>query len=312
MTAALLISFPFFAIIFTGYCAGRFGLFGAADVQTLNKYVFTISMPVALFGLMSLTRIEQFPGFTYVLVYLCAALITILGAYGIARRFFGLARPDAGVHAFATTLGNAVFLGLPVAQSIEGWGPAYVVLMLAEGVVIITIGSILIAGRVDEAKTGLRSDLRTLLARPARNPLIVATLCGFVFSLLPLTVPPVISKLITLIGATAGPVALFSLGLFLSSISLDKRTLISPRILHIALFKLGLLPLLTFAGLHLAGITASTFVGPLMLFTLLPSGVVVYLSASTRGRYVTEATTAIGLTTLASLFTISAILYVYA
>ncbi|MEL6789361.1 MAG: AEC family transporter [Pseudomonadota bacterium] len=309
--AALLISFPFFAIILAGFCAGRFGLFGASDVVTLNKYVFNISMPTALFGLMALTRIDVFPGLAYLLVYLCAALITMFAAYGMARRFFALPRPDAGVHAFATTLGNAVFLGLPVAQSIEGWGPPYVILMLTEGVVVLTLGSILIAGRVDEAKTGLRGDLRSLLSRPARNPLIIAIVSGLLFSLLPLEIAPVIRRLITLVGATAGPVALFSLGLFLATVPMALRALISLPTLHILLFKLGLLPVLAFIGLQIAGITNPNYVGPMMLFTLLPSGVVVYLSASARGRYISEATTAIGMTTLASLLTISAVLYLF-
>lgn len=311
MFSVLVISFPFFAVIFTGFMTGRMGLFAQSDSITLNRFVFNVAMPISLFGLTSQTNPQSLPDLAYPLIYLGAALLTLFSAYFIGRKVFSLPRPDAGLHAFATSLGNAVFLGLPIAQSIEGWGPAYVVLLLSEGIVIITVSSLLVAGRVDEEKQDLRTGILTLAKRPFQNPLVLGSLGGFLLSLTPINLPETLSLYLGLLGRAAGPVALFSLGLFLAYAPIDRKTVLTPAIGHIALFKLAVLPALAFAGMSIFGITNTLLVGPMMLFTLVPSGVVVYLSASNRGRYETVCATAIGVTTLISIATITGVLYVF-
>ena len=252
MQAVLTVAFPFFAVIVAGFCCGRTGVMTQSDSAALNRFVFRIAMPVALFALTSRTESISPSDLVYALCYLISALIIIFAAYYSARSWFRLPRPDAGVHAFGATLGNAVFLGLPIAQSIPGWGPPFVILMLMEGIVIITIGSILIAGRVDEQATDLRTGLREILTRPFQNPLVVGSAGGFLFSLTGLNFAEPVTRFLAILGSAAGPTALFSLGLFLAFAPLQQHQIASPRIAHIVALKMILLPILTYGLMSIA------------------------------------------------------------
>ncbi len=309
MTVILTIALPIFAVIATGFASGRFGIIHSDDGLALNRFVFNIAMPVAIFGLTSRTDPLTPSDLSYSGIYLIASLATLGISYMIARRIFSLPRPDAGVHAFASTLGNAVFLGLPIAQNITDWGRPFIVLMLAEGLIIITLASILIAARVDEEKTTLKTRLLEILLRPFKNPLVLGTLSGFIFGLTGLPLPNPVSAFLDILGRAAGPTALFSLGLFLSANSIKSQKIFSAQILQIASFKMILLPILMLVGLHIIGINDRNILGASMLFTLVPAGIGVYIQASARGRYAAEAATAIIVTTVASILTVNATLY---
>lgn len=44
---------PFFALIFCGYGAGRFGLLSEASITGVNAFVFYFALPTFLFSLMA-------------------------------------------------------------------------------------------------------------------------------------------------------------------------------------------------------------------------------------------------------------------
>ena len=314
MANVLALAFPFFATIFAGIVCVRVNWLSKDSINTLNIYVFRFAMPAALFAQTSHTPGLSIHDLAFGVSYLIVAIACILVSYALARHLFKLAAPDAGAHAYAATLGNAVFLGLPIAQSIPGWIEPYVILMLMEGLFIIALGSVLLAAPdQDDAKERNRlGKLSEVFTRSLRNPLILAALSGFIFATLGGTLPGPIEDTFDLIGRTAGPTALVSLGLFLGSNTPNWRAFGNLPILHIVLMKMALLPLLTFLILSVSGLATPERMGAAMLFTLVPTGIGVYIQASQRGRYVPSVTTAIALTTLLSMVTISAVLYFWA
>ncbi len=310
------LAFPFFAVIFAGLVIGRSGFMAAADAGILIKFVFRVAMPAALFVLMARTDATIFmKAGIGPLLYLACALLVLALSYVFARRVFGLVRPDAGLHAFASSLGNAVFLGLPIAQSVPGWTETFVVLMLLEGAFIITAASFLIAARAEDkpgnANRPPTQSVGDIIMRPVRNPLVLGTLSGLALGLSPFSLPEELYAALSLLGGAAGPTALFALGLFLSAIPLSIQSFLSIRSVHVLVMKMMVLPALVFASFTLAGLTAPDVLGPALLFTLVPTGVAVFMQAGERGRYKEEIASAIALTTLLSLFTITAVLVVY-
>lgn len=312
MHAIFEIALPIFAVITTGFVAGKFGIIQDSDSTALNRFVFNIAMPVALFGLTSRTDPLQLSDAHYVGVYLVSSFTILFGSYFIGRRFFSLPKPDAGIHAFTSTLGNAVFLGLPIAQGIAGWGRPFVVLMLAEGLVLITIASILIAARVDDGANDLKTSLSEIILRPLKNPLVMGALTGFIYGIIGAPMPVPFASFLDILGRAAGPTALFSLGLFLSFNTINKQMLTSAPVIQATVFKLMLLPLMMFIGLTVMGIEDEQVWGAAMLFTLVPAGIGAYIQASARGRYVPETATAIAVTTVLSVLSVNGVLYFFA
>lgn len=306
MSAVLSIALPVFAVIAAGLLGGRLKFADAGDAAALNRFVFRFAMPAALFGLMSGAKGLAPADAALALAYGAPAMIVIFAAYFIGRRMFSLARPEAGAHAFASTVGNAVFLGLPIALAVEGWARPFVVLMLVEGILVIGVGAALMAAREgDEA--GVIA-VRNFFVRPLKNPLVAAALAGFAFASIGIELPGPVRTFFDILGRAAGPAALFSLGLFLATHPLPPLKATAGKIAAIALMKMLALPALAFAALYLLHIEDMHYLAALALFTVTPTAVGAYVMSSQYGRYVAETVAAIAVTTAVSVLTISAVL----
>lgn len=304
MTPVFFIALPVFAIIAAGMAAGRFALLSATDAQVLNKFVFQFAMPAALFGLTATTPPPGLADAGFAGAYAVTAGIVLAVAYSLSKALFNLSGPEAGAHAFASVFGNAVFLGLPIALSVDGWARPFVILMLVEGTVVIALGAALMApggGKISEQ-----------LLRPLRNPLVVAAALGMGVSAIGATLPGPILAFFEILGRAAGPTALFSLGLFLATHQFPSMASVIGKIGLIAIGKLVAMPAiaLLFAGIF--GVSDPNALGALALFTFVPTAVGAFIMASQYGRYTSEIAAAVALTTIFSVATISAVLMRFA
>lgn len=312
MPSILAVALPVFAVIAAGLAAGRLRLASGADSAALNRFVFRFAMPAALFALMSGTHGLQPADGWLALGYGAPAMLAVFAAYHIGRRVFRLNRPDAGAHAFASSMGNAVFLGLPIALAIEGWARPFVVLMLVEGVVTLGVGAALMAAPdTNEAPRTLKA-VREAMLRPLKNPLVVAALAGFALSTIGVVLPEPVRSFFDILGRAAGPAALFSLGLFLATQKLPPLKESGGKIVSIALVKMALLPALTLLLLAAFGVRDPHYIAAAALFTVTPTAVGAFVMASQYGRYVRETVAAIAATTALSVLTISAVLVLFA
>lgn len=303
MAAVITIALPIFAIIAAGFVSGKFGFLTSADGQALNRFVFRFAMPAALFGLAAGTPPPGAADIGIAVSYSVAALVALFAGYFCSRAFFQLSGPEAGAHGFSSTLGNAVFLGLPIALNIDGWARPFIVLMLIEGTLVIALGAALM--------TKHSGNVVSYLSGPAKNPLVVAMAAGFVYSAIGLPFEGPAQTFFDYLGRAAGPTALFSLGHFLATHAFPPLRSVAGRISLIAIVKLGLLPAIALAVAALTGVDDPAYLGPLALFSLVPSGVGTFVMASQYRVYQTEAAAAVSLTTILSILTISAVLIVF-
>ncbi len=306
MSAVISVALPVFAIIAAGFIAARVSALGPDDAQALNRFVFRLAMPVALFGLAARTEPPGVADLGIAGAYAVAALIAMFGGYFASKALFRLNSPEAGAHGFSSTLGNAVFLGLPIAMNIDGWARPFIVLMLIEGTVFIAIGAALMAPKENGA--GVLANL----AGAFRNPLVIGMAAGFVYSALGLPLAGPFETFFDYLGRAAGPTALISLGLFLATHQFPPVGQVAGRVALIAAAKMALLPALALGLAMALGVSDPNYIGALALFTFVPTGVVSFIMASQYGVYKTEAAAAVLTTTLLSVLTISAVLFYFA
>ncbi len=312
MSAVISVAFPVFAVIAAGLAAGRFKLATADDSAALNRFVFRFGFPAALFGLMSgasgLNAQDARLAFSY-----GAAALAITGlTYAFARRFYAFDSQTAGAHAFASVIGNAVFLGLPIALGIDGWPRPFVTLMLVEGIVIIGVGAALMSPRDPSDETSLGRRAFKFVMRPLTNPLVAAALAGFAFASLGFVLPGPVRTFFDLLGRAAGPVALFSLGLFFATRQMPPVRETLGKSLSIAAAKMVLLPASAFAIAMSLHVDDPAYLGALALFTVTPTAVGAFVMASQYGRYADETAAAIAVTTSLSILSISTVLIMFA
>lgn len=308
MSSVITVALPVFVVIAIGFAAGRLNLANAEDAAALNRFVFRFGFPAALFALMSsATGLDATDGLL-ALSYGIPAVCLAAAAYVFARKIFALDPQDAGAHAFASVLGNAVFLGLPIALGVEGWARPFITLMLVEGIVVISLGALLMAPRGGAAK----APIVNALTLPLKNPLVASALAGFAFALTGLTLPETARNVLDLVARAAGPVALFSLGLFFATRARLDLKAHGGKVVAIAAIKMAALPALASAALYLSTVSDPHYRGALALFTVTPTAAGAYVIASQYGRYVDETVSAIAATTALSIATIAAVLILFA
>ena len=221
MLAILLKTLPFFAVISTGFLAGRGRFITPEATGQLTRFVFYFALSAMLFGFaanLSLTEIFSLP---FVLAYtLATALVwTLVLVVGLMR---GTGREAALFEAHTGVIGNVGFLGIPMLALLlgpEAVGP--VLLVLAVDLVVfssvLTLGITLFrSGRVGP------DTMRKLAVGWVQNPMIVSTVLGMIWGATGRSLWPPVQEYMTLLGAAATPCALFAIGASLAGRSPDR------------------------------------------------------------------------------------------
>lgn len=308
MLSALAQALPVFVIIALGFFAGRVKLIAGEQALALNRFVFLFAMPAAIFIFAATNEPPSVADLPFVGVYAAAVTAVFFIALAAGHTLHGLSRREAGGHAYATTLGNAVFLGLPIVLTIPEWGPHYLMLMLVEGILVIALGTAFL-DRPEDGGASWRGVGQSLF-RVVRNPLVLAMVFGFLVSLAGLRLPGPAESFFQLFGAAAGPTALFALGVSLALAPAGAIRSATGRIAGISALKLAVLPGLTFIGLYLVGAPREA-IGAAMLFTVMPTAVTVFVQTSHARVYDRTVAAAITVTTLISLISVTAVLAVF-
>ncbi len=299
---------PFFALIFCGYAAGRLDLLTATAAAGVNTFVFFFALPAFLFSLMSSSPIAEVLNVPFIGAYVLASLAVFGLAVAGGRLLFDVGRGEAAIQGLAAVLPNTGYMGLPLAIAVFGREAAVplVVGLTLDGVLLIPLGILLIESEKGQGESPMRTALATF-PNLARNPLIVSIFAGLAASAVGFTPPTPVNNFLDLLGAAAGPCALFALGATLVSRSVAGG---AAEIGYMTALKLFVHP----AALLL---TAAVIfdVNPLwtsaaLLGASLPVAAQVFIVARQYDVYVTRASGAVLISTAVSMATVSTLLLV--
>jgi hypothetical protein len=230
------VTLPVFGLVFCGWLAARRRMLSDEAVAGINAFVFWFALPAMLFRAVSAHPVAQIADPRFLAAYFAAALVMFLGTHALA----GAGREPSAVRtAFAlnATHGNIGYLGLPLLAQLGDPQrvPAMVMAMIVDIFVVIVLSIVLfeLAGASRRAR-GASSPVETGAAQAgaaeapdraghlgglapallglARSPLILGIGAGLVFSMLQLSLPPVVDSFTGLLASAAGPCALFAIG----------------------------------------------------------------------------------------------------
>lgn len=287
-----------------GFLAGRLQWIRDAAVKDLSNLVFLVLIPALLFRTMSAVRFEELD-LRPVLAYFPAALLLL--AVSIAWRGFNRA---SVVMAMAGVFSNMVMIGITLVELAYGKAGLVTLLTLVSvhALILLTTGSIVLELAVArEARAGgeraphLLQTALSAIKGALIHPIPLPIISGLLFSQTGWTLPGVIDKPLLLLGNAFGPLSLVLMGVTLASTPLRGHLRDA---LWITLSKNLVLPVMVGLSAWALGITGL----PLTVIVVagaLPIGANVFLFAQ-RYDVAQELTTAsMGMTTLASLFTLS-------
>ncbi len=310
MSAVLNVALPVFAIIAAGFACGRFRILGQDASEALNKFVYWVALPPLLFFSMARAPIQEVLHLPFIGAFLGGVLV--VWALGMVDGWLGGAESggELTMRGMSATFSNTGYMGIPLFVAAfgaeAGLPPASLATVIMSAV---CVGLAVVGLEVTGAeRRPLATVLRDVALALVKNPLVVSPVLGLAWSATGLAVPLPFANLFQLLGAAAGPSALFAIGLFLAS-----RPLVADlgRVGWICTLKLLVQPLVT-------GLLAIT-VFPMepfwqasaILLAALPTGALTFVVAQKYGVYVERASTVILLSTVLSVFTLSGLLAIY-
>ncbi len=297
MLAALLVVLPVFGLIALGYLARWTKLLRETTGEGLSDFVFVLAVPCLLFRTLATADVPQTQPWGYWIAYFTGLAIVWALAMLIASRIFARKGPELVVSGFAAAQSNTVFVGVPMI--LKAYGDAGAVplgLLLAIHLpVTMTVATLLAEGRAASPAMMIR--------RLFTHPIIIGIILGMLARPVVGQLPAPFWTLIDLIAGAAVPCALISLG-----ISMRRYGLESGLGLPVALsaLKLGLHPLIVYVLATKVFDMPPHWSGVAVLFAACPCGINAYLFAERYRQGVADASSAITLSTLISLFTTAA------
>lgn len=209
----LLIILPIFLIVLAGWLFKKFKIEADDWTGVLNKFVYYVSLPAII--AVSLWDIDFLnPDYLRTISYGFSTIFLFSSAVFIFLSFLKISRDKKAAIFLTATTGNTVYMGFPLVEL------SYGKISYLSGALIGTIYlivPILISIFVIRFWHSKEHKLLKELYEFFKNPLVISVFFGIVLGLLRLDYPffLALKKSLSMLGATASPVALFALGGFL-------------------------------------------------------------------------------------------------
>lgn len=308
MTDILAITAPVFFIILTGYIFARFGFFQANAQKAFSLYVFYCAMPCYLFLSMAKSNPETIVNFHYISAFAIGLFISALLSWFLASKIFKRRQDESIVAMMSGCYTNSAFIGIPIIVMTFGHiGPA-VSVTLFQLVIVTTfiLTSLETINRNNKLSFKIIYDLpKTILI----TPLISATLLGIIFSFMSWPVPKIIDSAFGLLGNAGIPTALFALGLSLANRKPSSTTRQPQLIYSLVIIKNIIHPLIAgLIGYYIFQLP-EMWLGALIVVSAMPTAVNNFIFAERYSAFENESSQVVFLSSLTSLFTLSAILW---
>lgn len=303
------IIFPIFAIAGIGYAFALLGLFTQAHGQGLSRYVMNFAIPILLFQSLSRIELPETINWVFFSSYYGVALAIYATGFLIGCRWFGYGRKGGALFGMGSSYSNLVLIGIPVITAALGDAALlpHLLIISFHSAIQFTLTTVLA-----ESETAGSTNSIDLIRLPAhkiiKNPIIIGLIAGLLFNWLAVPIPAVIESTITLIRGSALPAALFMLGASLAAYKISGQLNQASVIIALKIF---LQPLLVYLLVVVLFDLPQPWAGVAVIAAGLPAGVNSAVFANKYDAVVAPIGTAVLLSTLISIGTISFLLTLF-
>jgi predicted permease len=302
MEAIVDVVLPVFAIMLSGYLAGRAGLLGPASSAALNGFVYYVALPALFFGSMAQVDLAVAFNWPFIGAFFGGLAVTYVVALAVARVVFPNSFGGLSLNALSAVFSNTGYMGIPLLVTAFGEAgllPA-VIATVSTGAVVLGFAIALL--EFDRSSGAAWKSLASAGLGVVKSPLVVAATLGLLYSASGLPLPRAIINFTGIVGAAAGPCALFAMGLFMVGKSM---TASFKEVGWVCLLKLLLMPAVTYLIAFHFVVLDPLWAKAVVITAALPTGALVFVIAQRYELYVQRATSIIMLSTLISVVTLS-------
>ena len=275
MQAVLAVTVPFFALVLLGWLAARAGPLPESAIPGLNAYVLFFALPCMLFRFGASLPLARLADPALLAIYLVSATLMVGLTIAVTIRRgdrSGVGLKDAAFGALVAAFPNAGFMGVPLLVALFGDAAAGPVIGAIVIDLVVTSTLCLALAQAESARSAGEAEQRAAhaawiaLRGALGNPLPWAIVLGAASAAMRLEPWAPIAQIVRMLGDSATPVALFTIGavLFRAGRQVHARTPVG-RYLPVALLKLVVHPAMVFG----AGLTARALGAPVPAFGLM-------------------------------------------
>lgn len=201
---------PVFLMMILGLLFKKIGWIDDEFASKMNKFVFTVPLPVLVFSDLATVDFDQVWNMKFVLFCFGATVISI--AISSAISFLWRDRAIQGEFIQASYRSSAALLGIAFIQNIYGTA-GMAPLMIIGSVPLYNIMAVLVLSLFKPGQSGLdQKVIKRTLKGIVTNPIIIGIAAGLIWSALKIPMPPIAEKTISSIGGVATPMGLMAMG----------------------------------------------------------------------------------------------------
>jgi predicted permease len=203
---------PLFILMALGYLTVSMDWLKKENIRTLAWFVIHFGLPAAMFKALSSRSFSDILHYDYLLIFGIGSLIPFFVLFLIAR-LRGKGVTEAAFFGLGGSLANSLMIGFPIITQLFGDAALvpFALSLIVENLFILPLALAL----ADTGQKQNMSFLRALLhSFPdlMKNPIILSIAFGMLCALFNFQLPVVVNKVIDMLAATVGAVALFTIG----------------------------------------------------------------------------------------------------
>ena len=290
-----------------GYVTTSVGWFDQVAIRGLTRFVFDFAVPMLLLRTISTATLPDVIPWDYLASYYLGTFIILLSGLGITRLLWQRTFSQQVINAFSSSFSNTVLLGIPIILLTFGDRavlPLFIIIG-THGIIMVPLFTIML----EMGKSG-RAPIKTVIVRTSyglfTNPLIIGLLSGLACNLFEITLWKPLDEMAKLLANSVTSCALFALGATLASF---RKNIPWQEVPMIVILKTILHPVVVWGLATLVfRVKEVIWIQVLVLLAAQPTGVNPFLFASrySVGQLVSSGSAFIS--TIVSIFTLSALL----
>ena len=296
---------PVFVIVFLGAFLKRKGITDDKFNSMATNMVFKVALPVLLFRDVASADVSNVFDIRLILFVLIGTVLQ-LSAFWIIGSVFVKERPSLGAFVQGAFRGNFAFIGLPLAYNLFGQqGLAKCAVLLSFTIPLYNVlATILLTVTSPNADS---SNIEGIIKSIIKNPLIISIVLALPFSYFHIQLPQIASKSIEYLSGIALPMALLSMGGTFSFTAVKRCVNLS---LAAAFLKIVLSPLVFTLLAFYMGFRGYSLGSVFIVFGA-PSAVTSYVMAKAMDSDSELAASIVLMSTLGSIFTLFAGIFIF-
>lgn len=307
MLDVLNLALPFFGLIIIGFACGKWKKLPDQGLAWMNFFILNVALPALFFRILSQTPFEQLARLDFVAAtgLATASAFTLSYLVGLIARRGRLT--DATIAAVAGGFGNVGYMGPGLALATLGAEATVPVALIFcfDALLIFSLVPLLMAVS-GSTETSFGRAVLDVAKGIFLNPLLISAALGAVAAAYHIPTPVAIDRLLQFLYATSAPCALFALGV---TVALRPLKSVPWEVPLLVTVKLVVNPLLVIVTLTWFGPFDPVWMSTAVLLAALPPAVTAYVFARQYEAYISQASGVVLLGTLASLATLTGVMW---